>query len=318
MADYRPYSFRSAHSGGTAMLDPFAVQNQGHAPSNPGTSLQDRFPGRPLLAFNSEGHKRITDAMQFQLYHSPYLPKELVQALGHLPTSVVERDWEMANIPCNLGKVTREGQRHHFMRTDRQTEQQAYDASAAWIHENAQAALVKIRSWITAWTTDRRHASPYCFSDEPYNTLPGGEYHPLGNALHSLQDSFAPGHVHRRKDLVIIRVFTWDKENRDPGPGAKTGGAEWDEKNNRPGPGWPGHEALDERWLVAKESNQNKGSKHIQFSDIGLAAIHASTSLVFRILDNANRGLSDADFEKSWEGFVNLHLKAESLPGASQ
>ena len=122
-----------------------------------------------------------------------------------------------------------EGQRHHFMRIDGQTQEKAYIAAMAWIYQNAsEAARMYIGGFkevlgqgacggvlqspagdpmrnaintgamgsgvvkgqkTVPWALPMRQA-------EYANMLCGGD-RPLGTAAHAVEDSFAPMHVQR-------------------------------------------------------------------------------------------------------------------------
>ena len=67
--------------------------------------------------------------------------------LPMLPSAVVAVDYELANIPCNLGKVTREGQKHHFMLAQGLSQQDSLKECLEWIKTNTRDAVRSIAHW---------------------------------------------------------------------------------------------------------------------------------------------------------------------------
>lgn len=167
------------------------------------------------------------------------------------------------------GHWSHDGQRHHFMRYEGQTRRSAYDAAVQWIHDNAHTAAVRLRE---IWQKRRDYArmiNPVYINE------------PLGNAIHALQDSYAEGHVTRKKEddiYVVVDVLVYDAANK--------------EKHDD----WPGHAALDERW----KSN-----------DLGKEARVAGRELI-RIVVFSSLVKTDVEFEPKWSSlwgtFVSLFL----------
>jgi hypothetical protein len=97
------------------------------------------------------------------------------------------------------------------------------DASKAYIIEHLTGAWSKYREavnhqdkWYDVLTT-----SSTIFWEGNYE---------LGKALHTIEDSYAPGHVTRKSGSgFIVQVNIWDDANKNPDPTRD----------------WPGHEALD-------------------------------------------------------------------------
>jgi hypothetical protein len=172
------------------------------------------------------------------------------------------------------GHWSRDGQKHHFMRYQGQSPRDAYQTAVKWIYDNSYTAAVRLRE---IWQKRRDYAS---------RVNPVYINEPLGNAIHALQDSYAEGHVTRKKQedtYVIVDVLVYDPANRD---------AHGE---------WPGHAALDERWKT---------------NDLGKEARAAGRELI-RIVVNASLEKMDIGFEPKWNSlwdlFVSLFL-VEKLP----
>jgi hypothetical protein len=122
-----------------------------------------------------------------------------------------------------------DSQVRHFMRSRPEvTSEAAYRASYEYIQGNCIAAWASLKQATTAHTGwwDQVKESLY---EESLHALIDGEDR-LALALHTLEDSFAPGHVTRNGSEVIEKVHIWNDENKKPDPSS----------------GWPGHEALDD------------------------------------------------------------------------
>jgi hypothetical protein len=164
------------------------------------------------------------------------------------------------------GHWTQEGQKHHFMRFDGQSPLAAYDAGVLWIKTNAHTAGQRIREILK---TKPRTVNPIWIGE------------PMGLAMHALQDSYAEGHVSRKKDgndFVITNVQVYDYTNQH---------AHDD---------WPGHKALDEKW---------------KSDALGKEAIIAGRELV-RLVVVSSIVKTDAEFEPRfgslWDTFLSMFL----------
>ena len=145
------------------------------------------------------------------------------------------------------------GQKHHFMlREEGFAQADSLKECTDWIKDKSRDATQRMMGWF--WEPQsgpRRTRDLFTTShDDDFRDVHDLTGEPLAWALHAVQDSFSPAHVHRNEQEEITRIFAWDKENGDPGPEAgKSGAKEWDEVTNRPGPGWKGHKAYDDAWL---------------------------------------------------------------------
>lgn len=184
-----------------------------------------------------------------------------------------------------------EGQKHHFMRYEGQTEVQAYDDGIAWIvQESVKAAEIlkpRIACSLQMGKTIRER-SDWTVKEVTACMRTGEVEAVLGNALHALQDSFAPAHVRREeKSLTITRIFVYDSENKHPSK-----------------KGEPGHSELDKSW-----KKEDGG-----FSDLANAASAASLAL-FQCVRAAAFASSPGDECKELlrKRLIEVHLK-EQLP----
>ncbi len=175
------------------------------------------------------------------------------RALGSagIPANVVARDLLDVVI---LGHWADFGQCHHFMRRfDGQSERQAYDEAVHWIWRNAVEAAALLSPQLALAGHPRpggaRGGGPYAATSSQA----------LGNALHSLQDSFAAGHAVRELpggglpgDILRIKRYY---------------GAEKDH-----------HEEDDKEW---------RGNFRDGFSEGGWLAVEATYRLLKLIVDTA-------------------------------
>ena len=158
----------------------------------------------------------------------PHLTNVMTALFKPLPTIVQNTDIHVGNIPFfGLGEfLDSAGQVRHFMRsTPGTSERQAYTAAVGWI-----------RSHMTESWADMHRAlyTNYTFGAfDLFSAGNGGDFRDgltaLGEALHTVEDSYAPGHVARLAGQPgnIMRIYYWDDANKNPGPN------------------WPGHSALD-------------------------------------------------------------------------
>jgi hypothetical protein len=146
-----------------------------------------------------------------------------------LPTRVQVEDIHPTNIP-KVGAwidLDSTGQVKHFMRSKEQvSSEEAYLASCAYIRSSCVSAWQHLKQAVhpgSGWG-DKLHDAlfvPNAVGDA------NQAKHALAMALHTVEDSFAPGHVRRIIAYIIEEVHIWDDENKN---------AHDD---------WPGHEALD-------------------------------------------------------------------------
>jgi hypothetical protein len=158
----------------------------------------------------------------------------------------------------NGGHWSPEGQKHHFMRFPGQRPLDAYKEALGWIHYNAYTAAKRLRE---IWQQPRRRVYPVYINE------------PLGDALHTVQDSYSRGHVSRKKvgdAWIIDDIFIYDAANQ------KT------------------HRELDERWKT---------------DDLGKEAIVAGRELI-RIVVKSSLMKMDAGewlkWKSLWETYVSV------------
>jgi hypothetical protein len=149
-----------------------------------------------------------------------------------LPGIVVNEDVHLGNLPGKAGEFfDANGQVRHFMRS--RSDVTAWDAYKASYEHVAQALRGSWQDFKGA-LHDRSG-----FWGEIADIAGGvagargllfrGGLDKLGSALHTLEDSFAPGHVGRGRDGMIEDVHIWDAANRDANAAAQ----------------WEGHHAYD-------------------------------------------------------------------------
>ena len=165
----------------------------------------------------------------------------LQELMANLPDIVQNEDIHPANAPWGIGEHfnPKTGQVRHFMRSSESVSSlEAYNASKAYIVQHLTDAWNKYREAVR-------------YQDKWYDVLTSssmifgeGNYE-LGRALHTIEDSYAPGHVTRTLGSgFIVRVNIWDDENKKPDPSKQ----------------WLGHKALDdpgnspEFFAMAKET----------------------------------------------------------------
>jgi hypothetical protein len=154
-----------------------------------------------FLAYNAEGHQYIsTKAIEIALEELPPKLLWIRHFLSDTATPTVYRDmtdiWTRAHWRA-------ETQKHHFMRANNQTEEQAYRENVEWIRQNAYTASSHLRR---IWKEQLGYYDPIFVTE------------PLGDAFHALQDSFSAAHVSREKldaIYVITKIYIYDKRNKE-------------------------------------------------------------------------------------------------------
>jgi hypothetical protein len=261
-----------------------------------------------ILAWSWTGHGMLTTAAvsmaisQFVTLGKSFLEKRFVeiykvwqggpgktsakdclqQMMAILPEVVQEEDIHPANIPL-IGEVLnpKSGQVRHFMRSSASISSlEAYNASKAYIIEHLTGA----------W---RKYHEAVNYQDKWYDVLTSsssifweGNYE-LGKALHTIEDSYAPGHVTRKSGSgFIVQVNIWDDANKNPNP-----------------PDWPGHEALD---------NPNNEKSREFFA----MAKDATSTLIVCVLRNLDQdeAASTKDLKDTVEKYFHLGLAFENDP----
>ena len=149
----------------------------------------------------------------------------LTYMFGALPGIVQRTDLHLGNIPWGVGEfLDGNGQVRHFMRsTEATTQTAAYQASRGWIKNHLAESFGKMKS---ALYTNYKMYNILSSNGDDFNK----GLTALGEALHTVEDSYAPGHVGRDASLhsLITQIHYWDNDN-------KTAHGDW-----------PGHEALDD------------------------------------------------------------------------
>jgi hypothetical protein len=267
-----PWTNLIANDTGTSALTRHYVPKTTGMDAMPGTKIVWNMPGHYFLA------SRAVDDVLKSL---PANLKWIKRCLNLVAKETTIRDITDVLI---LGHWLKFGQKHHFMRDKSQSEQDAYDAAVAWIFGEAREAVKVLRA-VLLWKRPLGGGSNsdiYIGADDSTEI----DTH-LGNALHSLQDSFAPGHVDRTKTLLIIGIHVYDAENK------KT------------------HAAFDESWQLPDGSP----------SALGQAALEASQMLLKCFIYSAvepELTKSDATFERRKKELIDWFLAARlgerSLP----
>ena len=141
---------------------------------------------------------------------------------------VVAEDWHIGNIPTVGSLFDPNGQVRHYMRSlPTTTPQQAHEASRKYIWHNLYLAWYFMHSGVTAEEeTLWQQLTSLSYQD----FMTGGIGH-LAKALHTIEDSYAPGHVTREVGVDTMRcIHAWDDDN-------KTAHGDWQ-----------GHAAYDDPW----------------------------------------------------------------------
>jgi hypothetical protein len=244
------------------------------------------------------GHREVTAQAVRELSaewpNSPLLRN--LDSAG-LPSSVVQRDIIDVLI---LGHWADFGQKHHFMRKfDGQSPYQAYVDAVEWIRSNALEAAQTLAKRVARHFPQGIKNVPG--TDPRGRSVLGGtvvqtprgpvvadapSWQALGNAVHALEDSFAPGHAVRGEPLSATTPGAIEHIKRYAG----------DEKK--------GHEEGDAVWKAGP--GQLAG-----FSRDGRFAINATKQLILMVISSAvgERGRPPQALA-GWEGFKEQWLKA--------
>jgi hypothetical protein len=215
-----------------------------------------------------EIYKLWSAALRIPPIEKPSAQDCLTELMRPLPQKVQTEDihpaniipWVTDHIPfCpSINPNPTSGQVRHFMRSSASVSSlDAYKASKSYIIKHLHGAWSKYKEAVD-------------HQDKWYDITSASEifwegHYELARALHTIEDSYAPGHVTRARggSSWIVRVNIWDDENKNPDP--ETGG-----KN------WPGHEALDD------PSNPYS-------SDFFEKAKEASSTLIVCVLSNLDQ-----------------------------
>jgi hypothetical protein len=219
--------------------------------------------------------------------NSPVANFDIAKLLVDLPAIVVNEDVHLGNIPGH-GETFEPGrsQVRHFMRSNESiSSTEALYASREYMQDHL------VKSWTSFaealrdphgfWENvgnlfaDSQGGRGFAFRDARKN---------LGAALHTIQDSYAPGHVERMFGTeIIVRVNIWDKDNQDADPSRN----------------WDGHHAYDEP--------ENKTAKPHYWS-----ARLATAECIFTVLSNL--GQSEEVARAAITGFVSRVTGASITP----
>jgi hypothetical protein len=169
--------------------------------------------------------KEVNKFLEEQEKRSPTdTEQSLVRLFSELPTWVQEEDIHRGNIPKIGESLEKDSQVRHFMRSYRNTTAaEAYKKSREYIWDHL--------FW--AWSGMRKgvYHQPrwYDFlNDSSLDDFDRGVKH-LATALHTIEDSYAPGHTGRASGTGIIKdIYYWP-----------------DTKNGDKSKGVPSHEELD-------------------------------------------------------------------------
>jgi hypothetical protein len=181
--------------------------------------------------------ERIEAIVKGVEHHAPTtMQQNLIHLFEDLPSLVQEQDLHIGNLPVvgeYLGQIPIIGplagknpQIRHFMRSHESTTvHEAYIASRAHIWNNLYYAWARMKAGIY----DKSHWYDFFYNASVSDFNKGIGY--LAAALHTIEDSYAPGHVQRRSESgVIDDIHYWNKDNKKPNAARD----------------WPGHEALDD------------------------------------------------------------------------
>jgi hypothetical protein len=206
--------------------------------------------------------------------------------MAGLAGMVQRADLHAGNIPWGIGEfLDSNGQVRHFMRSTKETtEAAAYTASMGWIRTHLSLSWEKFKS---ALYTD--YGLLDVLSSNFTDLLDG--LSALADGLHTVEDSYAPGHVGRLSSLhsVITAIHYWDTENKTAHDG------------------WPGHEALD---------NPANAISAPYFASAGVT----TTELIVCVLSNldGDHGAFDKDLEQRLKTRFHLSLGAHEAPPDTQ
>jgi hypothetical protein len=208
----------------------------------------------PILAFNSEGHRSLTSlalSYAFSRFVSsastrvlkrlgyfatgserPAGQTELSSLFQRVPEMVVFEDVHIGNLPGGIlpfgisgSTFDPNGQVRHYMRSLPTTApQQAHEASRRYIWHHLYVCWSSMHSAVIA------EENAFWQQLRSYPDFMSG-VGDLATALHTIEDSYAPGHVTREVGVGTIRcVHAWDDDN-------KTAHGDW-----------KGHAAYDDPW----------------------------------------------------------------------
>jgi hypothetical protein len=241
----------------------------GRAPRTTGIS---GLPG-VLVAWNSPGHevmatgsiRNVASDVPGWLF-GPML--ESASAEDSLQYLVKAEDFTAANALGACKIDVKGGQIVHFMRDPFQPELEAYALSVEHILTNGANASRALQPSIRFYYDHPRLAQMTTSA----HFAPVRRY--LAAALHTLQDSFSPGHVGRDDKLIIQSIFVWDEDNKKH------------------------HESDDAAWTSPPNENlwlsKPTDLAGIEGSPLGKASVAAGAQLIRCVYQAASGGIGDA------------------------
>jgi len=170
----------------------------------------------PQMAFDPPGHWNLSQTSatpDFLNSFKDFLPpgketvrKRLLEVLRELPSTVVLTDVtpdQFSDKPVLREVLSPTGQATHFMANQGQNQWEAYLAARAKISDGVERAI----SAFSGAVVGREQGEGVSLNVS----------RPLGNAIHTLQDSFSETHVQREprgKQSIIVKIFSWEEQKK--------------------------------------------------------------------------------------------------------
>jgi hypothetical protein len=161
--------------------------------------------------------KEVNKFLEELEHHPPTsVERQLVRLFSALPSWVQEEDIHRGNIPGIGESLEKDSQVRHYMRSYRST-------TAPEAHQKSRLYIWNHLYW--AWSGMRKgvyhQAKWYDFiNDSTLDDFDGGVKH-LASALHTIEDSYAPGHTKRTPGVgTITDIYYWpDTKDGDKSKG---------------------------------------------------------------------------------------------------
>jgi hypothetical protein len=235
-----------------------------------------------LLAWNSPGHQMMVSGsirdvasdvpgwlfgplLDFDHSGNPRPGADALESLEYLTKA---EDFTFANAAGECTITVAGGQVVHFMRDPFQPERIAYGLSLEHILSNGADAAEILQGRIRFHYD---HSIIGSVLNTPDFYAPVRRH--LAAALHTLQDSFSPGHVKRDEALVIQAIFVWDEQNKTH------------------------HESDDASWTSPPNPNRwsprDTDAAGIERSPLGKAAVAAGAELLRCVYRAAKPGIGN-------------------------
>jgi hypothetical protein len=220
--------------------------------------------------------KEVNKFLEDQEKHTPTGEEQsLVRLFSELPSWVQEEDLHRGNIPKVGEWLEKDSQVRHYMRSYQNTTPlEAHKKSKEYIWDHL--------FW--AWSGMRKgvyHQSKWYdfINDSTLDDFDGGVKH-LAKALHTIEDSYAPGHTKRASGTGIITdIYYWP-----------------DTKNGDKSKGIPSHEELD-----------NPGNA--KSKEFYAMATNATGAFILCVLSNLDQDQSV--YVKDCGDKLNIYLNAQ-------